>query len=128
MEDYTPVYVNKMQIENVKSYVGLYLGQKYSTRDKIPDKEIQTRITTGCFRQAPRRLQGQHRNMREETNLHLMRTSSNDIRHENMGTHHPSKEQASSRKNNDGKENVKHHIQGQKKHLGKRKDKGQRRD
>ncbi|KAK2154452.1 hypothetical protein NP493_2190g00018 [Ridgeia piscesae] len=41
-----------------------------------------------------------------------------------MGTHHPSKAQASSRANKDGKEYVKHHIPGQEnKHLGKRKDK-----
>ena len=36
--------------------------------------------------------------MLEETNLQLMHTSSNDIRRENLGTHHPCKEQASSRK------------------------------
>ena len=46
-----------------------------------------------------------------------------------MGTQHPSKEQASSRMNKDGKEYVIYHIPGQKnKHLGKRKDKGHRRD
>ena len=45
----------------------------------------------------------------------------------NMGTHHPSKEKASSRTNKDGKEYVKHHIPGQKnKNLGERKDKGHR--
>ena len=44
-----------------------------------------------------------------------MHTSTNDILHGNMGTHHPSKEQASSRTNKDGKEYVKHHIQGQNK-------------
>ncbi len=64
-----------------------------------------------------------------ETSLQLMRTSSNDIRRGNMGTHHPSKEQASSRTNKDGKKYAKHHIPGQKnKHLGKRKRKGHRRD
>ena len=53
-----------------------------------------------------------------------MHTSGNDIRHGNMGTHHPCKEQASSRTNKDGKEYVKYHTSGQKhKHLGKRKDK-----
>ena len=42
-----------------------------------------------------------------------------------MATHHPSKEQASSRTNKDGKEYVKHHIPGQKnKHMDKRKDQG----
>ena len=48
-------------------------------------------------------------------NFESMCTSSNDIRRRNMGTHHPSKEQASSRTNKDGKEYVKHHIPGQKK-------------
>ena len=46
-----------------------------------------------------------------------------------MVTHHPSKEQASSRPNKDGKEYVKHHIPGQKeKHLGEREDKCHIRD
>ncbi|KAK2181547.1 hypothetical protein NP493_393g01009 [Ridgeia piscesae] len=44
MED-IPIFVNSIQIENVESYV--YLGQRYSTRDKNQDKEIQRRITTG---------------------------------------------------------------------------------
>ena len=67
--------------------------------------------------------------MLEETILQLMRTSSNDIRHGNMGTHHPSKEQASRRTQKDGKECVKYDMPWQKnKHLGKRKDTGHRRD
>ena len=42
-----------------------------------------------------------------------------------MGTHHPSKEQASIPTYKDGKEYVKYHKPGEKiKHLGKRKDKG----
>ena len=44
--------------------------------------------------------------MLEKTSLQLMRTSSNGIWRGNMGTHHPSKEQASSRTNKDGKEYV----------------------
>ena len=52
--------------------------------------------------------------MVEETSLQRMRTSINNIRRGDMGTHHPSKEQASSRTNTDGKECVKHHIQVQK--------------
>ena len=65
--------------------------------------------------------------MLEEINLHLMLTSSNDLRRGNMGTHHPSKEQGSSRTNKNGKEYVIHHMQEQKnKHLGKRKDNGHR--
>ena len=67
--------------------------------------------------------------MLEEKSLQLMRTSSNDIRRGNMGIHHSSKEQASNRTNKDGKEYTKHYISGQKnKHLGKKKDKGHRRD
>ena len=37
--NYTPIYVNKTQIENVESYI--QLGQRYSTRDKHQDNEIQ---------------------------------------------------------------------------------------
>ncbi|KAK2159188.1 hypothetical protein NP493_1739g00016 [Ridgeia piscesae] len=33
------------QIENVESYI--YMGQRYSTRNKNQDKEIQRRITAG---------------------------------------------------------------------------------
>ena len=59
----------------------------------------------------------------------LEETSPQLIRRGSMGIHHPSKEQPNSRTNKDGKEYVKHHIPGQKnKHLGKRKDKGYRRD
>ncbi|KAK2181423.1 hypothetical protein NP493_399g00032 [Ridgeia piscesae] len=45
VENDTPKYVNNTQIENVESYI--YLGQRYSTRDKNQDKEIQRRITAG---------------------------------------------------------------------------------
>ncbi|MEG7521924.1 MAG: hypothetical protein M3H12_02325, partial [Chromatiales bacterium] len=45
MENDTPINVNTTQIENVESYV--YLGQRYTIRDKIQDKEIQRRITAG---------------------------------------------------------------------------------
>ena len=44
-ENDTPIYVNNTQIENVES--NIYLRQKYSTRDKNQDKEIQRRITAG---------------------------------------------------------------------------------
>ena len=43
VEDNTPIYVNNTQIENVESYV--YLGQRFSLRDKNQDKEILRRIT-----------------------------------------------------------------------------------
>ena len=45
METDTTIYVNNTQIENVESYI--YLGQRYNTRDKNPDKEIERRITAG---------------------------------------------------------------------------------
>ena len=44
-KDNTPIYVNNTQIENVESYV--YLGQRFSLRDKNQDKEILRRITAG---------------------------------------------------------------------------------
>ncbi|KAK2178458.1 hypothetical protein NP493_543g03022 [Ridgeia piscesae] len=45
MKTDTQVYVNNTQTEDVESYI--YLGQRYSTRDKNQDKEIQRRITAG---------------------------------------------------------------------------------
>ena len=45
VEDNTPIYVNNTQIENVESYV--YLGQRFSLRDKNQDKEILQQITAG---------------------------------------------------------------------------------
>ena len=45
VENNTPIYVNNTQIENVESYV--YLGQRFSLRDKNQDKEILQRITAG---------------------------------------------------------------------------------
>ena len=45
LENDTPVYVNNIKIENIESYI--YLGQRYSTRDKNQDKEIQGRHTAG---------------------------------------------------------------------------------
>ncbi len=45
MENDTPIHVNNTQIENVES--SIYLGQRYSTRDKNQDKEIQRRIMAG---------------------------------------------------------------------------------
>ncbi|KAK2165403.1 hypothetical protein NP493_1367g01065 [Ridgeia piscesae] len=44
MENYA-YNVNNTQTENIESYI--YLGQRYSTRDKNKDNEIQRRITTG---------------------------------------------------------------------------------
>ena len=45
IENDSPIYVNNPQIENIESYI--YLGERYSTRDKNQDKEIQRRITAG---------------------------------------------------------------------------------
>ncbi|KAK2175501.1 hypothetical protein NP493_728g01077 [Ridgeia piscesae] len=45
MQTDSPIYVNNTQIENIESYI--YLGQRYSTRDKNQDTEIQRRITAG---------------------------------------------------------------------------------
>ena len=45
MENDAPIYVNNTEIENVESYI--YLGQRYSTRDKNQDKEIKRRILAG---------------------------------------------------------------------------------
>ncbi|KAK2165486.1 hypothetical protein NP493_1361g00044 [Ridgeia piscesae] len=44
-ENDTPIYVNNTQIENVETYI--YLGQRYSTRDKNQHKAIQRRIKAG---------------------------------------------------------------------------------
>ena len=45
VEDSTSIYVNNTQIEKVESYI--YLGQRFSVRDKNQDKEILRRITAG---------------------------------------------------------------------------------
>ena len=74
METDTPTYVNNILIENVESYI--YLGQRYSTRDKNQVKKIKRRI----------------------------KAEWNDIKRGHMGIHHPCKEQASSRTNKNGKE------------------------
>ena len=45
MENDTPIYVNNTQVKNIESYI--YLGKRYSTRDKKQDKQIQRRIMAG---------------------------------------------------------------------------------
>ena len=67
MENDTPTHVNNTQMENFERYI--YLGQRYSTREKNQDKEIQRRVAKhrGIFKG----------NMLEEKSLQLMRTSSN---------------------------------------------------
>ena len=63
------IYINNTQIEIVESYI--YLGQRYSTRDKT--KEIQRRITAGWTAFAKHRdiFKGNNWNMLEETRLQL---------------------------------------------------------
>ena len=55
-ENDTPIYVNDTQTKDVENYI--YLGQRYSTRDKNQDKEIQRRITAGWTVFAKRHLPG----------------------------------------------------------------------
>ena len=43
--DNTPINMNNVLIENVQGYV--YLGQRYSIKEKYQDKEIQRRIMAG---------------------------------------------------------------------------------
>ena len=43
--DNTPINLNNVLIENVEGYV--YLGQRYSLKETIQDKEIQRRIMAG---------------------------------------------------------------------------------
>ena len=127
MENYTPIYVNHTQIENVESYI--YLGQRYSTRDKNKDNEFQRRITAGWTAFT------KHRdiwNMLEETRLQLMRTSTNDIQRGNMGnqpitTQAKNKLAAAQTKMEKSMLNITYRER-KTKHLGKRKGKGHRRD
>ncbi|KAK2176840.1 hypothetical protein NP493_636g03007 [Ridgeia piscesae] len=74
MENDTPIYVNNTQIENVESYI--YLGQRYSTRDKKQDKEIQRKITTAFARHRDN-FKGSIQTCLKS--LQLMCTSGNDI-------------------------------------------------
>ncbi|KAK2183176.1 hypothetical protein NP493_321g02000 [Ridgeia piscesae] len=45
METDTPIDVNNTQTDNVESYI--YMGQRYTTRDKNQDSEFQRRTPTG---------------------------------------------------------------------------------
>ena len=44
-KNYTPLYVNNTHTESVETSV--YLAQRYSTRDKNQDKQIERRIKSG---------------------------------------------------------------------------------
>ena len=118
METDTPIYVNNTQIKSVESYI--YLGQRYSTRDKNQDKEIQRRITARWTAFA------KHRDIfkgnigtclkRQIYNSCVLPAMTYGAETWALTTH------ASSHTNKDGKEYVNNHISGQKnKHLGKRK-------
>ena len=51
--DNAPINVNNVVMENVESYV--YLGQRYSIKEKNQDKDIQRRIVAGCAAYAKHR-------------------------------------------------------------------------
>ena len=125
METDTLIYVNNTQIENAESYI--YLGQRYSTRDKNQDKEIQRSITAGwtafvklrdIFKgNTGTRLKGQ------VYNSCVLPAVTYGAETWALTPPPPSKEQSSSHTNKDGK------GPGPKnKHLDKRKDQGHRRD
>ena len=128
METDTPVYVNNTQIENVESYI--YLGQRYSTIDKNQAEENQRRITAGwtAFTKHSDIFKGNIGTSlkRQVYNSCVLLAMTYDTEIWTLTTLAKNKLAAS---NKDGKEYVKHHIPGQtNKHLGKRKDKGHRRD
>ena len=80
MENDTPKYFNNNQNENGESYI--YLGQRYGTRDKNQDKEIQRRITAGwtAFVKHRDTFKGNiGRSLLEETSLQLTRAFSMNI-------------------------------------------------
>ena len=96
-------------------------------RDTTPEAKYKTRR----FKEESRP-DGQHRDIFKgniRTCLKRQIFNSGVLPVMTYGTHHPCRQQASSRTEKDGKEYVKHHIPGKKnKHLGKKKDKGHRRD
>ena len=127
MENDAPIYVNNTQIENVESYT--YVGQRYSTRDKNQDKEIQRRITgrVDSIRQAPRHLQGTCLK-RQVYNSCVLPAMTNGAETWALTSYAKIKPAAAQTKM-ERSMLKKNHIPGQKnKRLGKRKDKGHRRD
>ena len=130
MENNTPIYVNNIQIKNVESYI--YLGQRYSIRDKNKHKEIQRRITAGWTAFA------KHRDIFEGnigTCFKRQVYNSCVLPALNYGaetwvlTTHAKNKRAAAQTKMERDILIKHHISGQKnKHLGKRKDQGHRRD
>ena len=127
MENDTPIYVNNTQIE--KSYT--YLGQRYNTREKNQDKEIQRRITAGWTAFAKHRdiFKGNigicvKRQIYNSCVLSAMTYSA-----ETWTLTSQAKNKLAAAQTKYEKVYVKHHMPGQKnKHLDKRKDKGHRHD
>ncbi|MEG7521551.1 MAG: hypothetical protein M3H12_00395, partial [Chromatiales bacterium] len=113
----------------VESYV--YLGQRYSIRDKNQDNEIQRRITAGWTAFAKHRdiFKGNSGTClkRQVYNSCVLPTMTYGA--ETWALTNQAKKQASSRTIKDGKKYVIHHIPGRKnKRLGKREDNGHRRN
>ena len=81
MENNTPVRIISTAPRSRTLKVTSVWDRDTASESKNQDKEIQRRITAG-WTAFP---------LLEETSLHLMRTSSNDIRRGNMGTHHQAK-------------------------------------
>ena len=79
--DNTPINVNNVLIENVEGYV--YLGQRYSIKEKKQDKEIQRRIIAlsrlGGIWQTQGQLQKQPCHLPGERGVQLMCAASYGI-------------------------------------------------
>ena len=126
METDTLICFNNAQIENVESYI--YVGQRYRTKDKHQDNDIQRRIA------AEWKTFAMHRDIfkgnigtflkRQIYNSHLLPAMAYDAETRALTTQAKNKLSATQTKMD-----VKLHIPGQKnKYLGKRKHQGHRRD
>ncbi|KAK2176761.1 hypothetical protein NP493_641g01035 [Ridgeia piscesae] len=98
MENDTPIYVNNSQFQNVESCI--YLGQRYSIRDKNQKKEIHRRITAGwtAFAKHGDIFKGDIGTCLKRQVYNVCVTSSNDIRRGNMGIRHSSKNKLAAHK------------------------------
>ena len=103
-----------MLIENVEGYVGLYLGQRYSLKEKDQEKRDTTKNhgRLGGIRQIPGYLQNQPCHLPEETGVQLLYAASYDIWCRDMDTDQTSTEQTCGRLDQKGKKYAQHHIQG----------------
>ena len=98
IENGTPVYINNTKVQNVESYI--YLGHRQHQRqnhDSVKEK------SQPDGQHSPSTATSSGVTLGHAWREHVLHTSGSDIRHGNMGTHHPSKEQASSCTNKDGK-------------------------